>query len=175
MESELSDDSHHWNLICQQVMMAPLGISVPLLSRDFGFNKDQWDGYATERERLINHIEGNSLDNNVVLTVDIHTFWANEVSGILQDNTLVEFVVSSVTTANSDVVLNQMGDFLGAFLGTSSEEAIKFFNPHIEYSNLSGHGYIILNIDSTRVQSDFYQVGIQDLNYSRSHLTSWEV
>ena len=69
LEGRLDSTDALWKLLCQQVMFAPLP------------NNDAWEGYESERNRLIDFVEGNQIDNNVVLTGDIHTFFANEVPG----------------------------------------------------------------------------------------------
>ncbi len=65
-----------WRLLGQQVMMAQLSVS----GGQTVFNLDQWDGYVPARQRLFDAVRGNNVDNLVVLTGDIHTSWANELT-----------------------------------------------------------------------------------------------
>ncbi|MEZ4979027.1 MAG: alkaline phosphatase D family protein [Chitinophagales bacterium] len=44
---------------------------------DKAVNADQWDGYNSERNRFVNFIENNNVNNPVILTGDIHTSWVN--------------------------------------------------------------------------------------------------
>ena len=62
LEGRLDSTDALWKLLCQQVMFAPLP------------NNDAWEGYESERNRLIDFVEDNQIDNSVVLTGDIHTF-----------------------------------------------------------------------------------------------------
>ncbi len=88
LEGRLDSTDALWKLLCQQVMFAPLP------------NSDAWEGYESERNRLIDFVEDNQIENNVVLTGDIHTFFANEVPGNSTASAMVEFIVGSVTSTS---------------------------------------------------------------------------
>lgn len=152
LETQLSDNSTQWKVICQQVMMAPLEIL------GFPVNADQWDGYNAQRNRLINYIEGNSVGNPVVLTGDIHTAWANNVPGNATSTAAVEFVVTSVTSPGLDVIETALGQVPQSILnifGGAIEGVITGLNPHMQYVNLDDHGYMVLTVDQTKAQGDF--------------------
>ncbi len=65
-------------------------------------NPDQWDGYHAERERFYDHLATEGIGNVVVLTGDIHTSWASDLSADpfnpLAEPLAVEFVTTSVTS-----------------------------------------------------------------------------
>ncbi len=145
LENQLADNTTDWKIICQQVMMAPLEI--------FGnaVNSDQWDGYSAQRNRLINYIENNNIENPVVLTGDIHTAWVNNVPGNASTSAAVEFVVTSVTSPGLDF-LNGLGGL------------ITTFNPHIQYVNLQEHGYMVLTVDQNKAQGDYVWLNIESLD-----------
>jgi alkaline phosphatase D len=162
LSAEMQASNAQWKVMGQQVMMAPLEI--------FGFpvNLDQWDGYAAERQRVYDSILTRNIDNVVVLTGDIHTAWANDLPDAGYDpstgaNSIgVEFVTTSITSSNS--VINQ------------GQQLIQLANPHMKYINLSEHGFLVLDINKTRTQSDFYFVNdIAAPNYGYSREASWYV
>ena len=73
-----------WNVIAQQVVMAPVRILNParLLGRDGPpevVNLDQWDGYTRSRARVLAALAEARTPNPVVLSGDIHTAWVNEL------------------------------------------------------------------------------------------------
>lgn len=153
-----------WKLLGQQVMMAPL--EIPILGP---INTDQWDGYRAERQRVYDSILVNNIDNVVVLTGDIHTAWANDLPGSGYDPNTgagsigVEFVTSSITTTNSVV--------------SAGATLIQSANPHMKYINLNDHGYMILDINQTRTQADFWFVDdvFSPSNYTQSWKQGWHV
>jgi alkaline phosphatase D len=141
-------DNIQWKMLTQQVMFAPLkmlGITL---------NADQWDGYESERQEILNYLYGMGITNTVILSGDIHTSWANDVPnptmGDYGDNgqgsACVEFVTPSVTSPSVD-----FGNGVGAW-------AIQNANPHIKWVNLIERGYYILDINTERCQADWYFV-----------------
>ena len=160
LSNRLSNSNAQWKVLAQQVMMAPLKI--------FGVavNGDQWDGYPAERERVLNHIESNNINNVVVLTGDIHSSWANDLPTSGYDASLmvgsagVEFVTPSVTSP-------------GINLGVAST-LIQASNSHMKYVDLSQHGFVLLDINQTRTQADWFYVNTIDQSSSSfSYATSY--
>lgn len=147
---ELRASTAQWKLIGNQVLMAPVNASF-LQSVVDPFLADTWYGYQAERERVFDSILDNNVTDVVVLTGDIHTAWANNLENNNGDNVAVEFVCSSITKQNADL-LNQLGNTLGV-------PAVKGFNPHVKYLDLTSHGYYTLDINHSRAQADFYIVG----------------
>ncbi len=142
LTTNLQNSTARWNLLGNQVMMAPLEV--------FGtpVNKDQWDGYAYEREQFQNFVTNNNIGNLVVLTGDIHTSWVNDLplsnydASNCQGSIGVEFVVTSVTSTSFNLPV--------------SVSLIKFANPHVQYAEITKRGYMILDVNKNRVQGDYY-------------------
>ncbi len=162
LTGKLDSSSSQWKILAQQVMMAPLEIL------GYPVNGDQWDGYPAERDRVYNHILTNNIQNVVVITGDIHSSWGNDLptSSYNSSNGAgsagVEFVAPSVTSPGFPLAW-------GA-------PAIQASNGHIKYCNLDLHGFIILDINQTRTQSDWYYVNTIDSSSSAfSYGDSWYV
>ena len=156
LSNEMETSDATWKVLGQQVMMAPL------LAFGFPVNTDQWDGYTAERQRVYDSILTKNIQNVVVLTGDIHTAWANDLPGSGYNSSTgansvgVEFVTTSITSFNSVVNLGQ--------------QLIQLANPHMKYINLSDHGFLLLDVNKTRTQGDFYFIDDIDninRNYSR--------
>ncbi len=158
----LSNTQAKWKIVGQQVMLAPL--TAPLIGV---VNADQWDGYQGDRNRVINHVMSNNIENVVVLTGDIHTSWGNDIpipGGNYNANTgagsaFVEFVTTSITSASSPFPVSQ--------------SIIQQFNPHVRYANLNEKGYTILDIDNDKTQADWVFVStISAETYTESNAAS---
>lgn len=151
--NQLKSSTAGWRLLGQQVMVAPLRITV--LGTTYIVNPDQWDGYPADRRRIMDSLIQNTIGNVVFLTGDIHTSWGNDLPfgpgsyspSTGAGSTAVEFVTPSITSANAS--------FLGNFANPS---VVQSQNPHIKYTDLSRHGYLILDITSQKVQGDWYFV-----------------
>lgn len=152
LTNNLGTSTKQWNILGNQVMIAPLELVGTTL------NYDQWDGYNYEREQLMNYVVNNNVNNFVVLTGDIHTSWVNDIplsnydAGNCTGSAGVEFVVTSVTST-SFLTFN-VPNFV-----------IQTSNPHNQYFNLAERGYGILDVNKQRTQFDYYYVNdIEDPN-----------
>jgi len=165
----LSASTASWRMIGQQVMFAELNIVRTLdAARTLGLedvsafngqllslNMDQWDGYVADRQRVLDTLSGDGIDNTVIFTGDIHTSWANEVyadSGNLLENTLspplaAEFVTPSVTSPG----------FPEQIAGLA-EAAVQLANPHMKYVELKSPGFILVDVTTERTQAEFLYV-----------------
>ena len=140
LKNELSSTAQPWKILGNQVMVG----AVNLLGSPV--NTDSWDGYPAERQRLFNHLSSQNIDNTVVVTGDIHTSWALN----LQNGNIpvgVEFVSPSVTSPGSPINLSAL---------------ITIQNPHIKYVELTKKGFVLVDIDTNRVQGDWYYINTLD-------------
>ncbi|MBA2611212.1 MAG: alkaline phosphatase D family protein [Bacteroidetes bacterium] len=161
-KNKMDSSTAQWKVLGQQVMMAPLQVF------GNGFNGDQWDGYPAERDRIYNHVLTNNISNMVVITGDIHSSWANDLPTASYNSSTgggsagVEFVTPSVTSPGLSIPL-----------GAS---AIMAANGHIKYTNLTAHGYVIMDINQNRTQADWYHLTtVDNPSTAYTYATSFKV
>lgn len=143
LTNELSNSTAQWKVLGNQVMFAPLTIFGQVL------NDDAWDGYPAERQNVLDHISNNNIENFTVITGDIHTSWALDIENG-SDNVGVEFVTPSITSP-------------GAPLNVGS--VLMLENQHLKYVDLIEHGFVILDVNTNRIQADwFYVTSLDDFN-----------
>jgi len=137
----------------------------PQLRVDRFANLDQWDGYPTERARLLNLLRERNVKNLIAITGDIHTF----IAGYLKTNfdnlaerpVGVELVVASVTSGNlSELIASQTSAqrtpvsgapmpavALSEFpIGLLIAPVIQLNNPHMAFFDSSTHGYCVMEV-----------------------------
>jgi alkaline phosphatase D len=157
-----------WKFLGQGVMFAQLkGVGAANAAGGGVFlNSDQWDGYQPARNRIYDIINGNAgqpgVGNVVVLTGDIHSSWAADLtqdpnnpdvaSGGYNPATgagsrAVEFVGTSVTSPGIDTDTN------GGIAGF-----LRSVNPHFKYINLHRRGYMLVDVDPERVVCEWWFV-----------------
>jgi alkaline phosphatase D len=124
-----------------------LGSSVEMMAWDgvpgMPVNPDGWDGYAAERRELLTHVRDRGIRDVTVLTGDIHTFVAGDVSPSGRGDeapVATEFVGGSVTSVFTDEPLaNEM----------------RRSNPHWKFVEFTRRGYGVLEARPEELRVDF--------------------
>jgi alkaline phosphatase D len=141
-----------WNLIAQQLLMAPLDEQPGAGQRWW---TDSWDGYPAARTRILQHLHSRQIANPVVLGGDIHSFWATDLKLDFADPTsatvATEFVGTSVTSGG------QSQDFFSRLLPD---------NPHIRYFEGRRRGYARCELSRDRWRTEF--IGLDDVRNAGS-------
>ena len=124
-----------WNLIAQDVLMAQLRERTR--DGDIQYWVDDWNGYPAARQRLISHLHAARVANPVVLTGDIHSFWANDLKLDFDD-------------AASPVVATELVGTSVSAHPPPYDLFVKFLpdNPHVRYFESRKRGYATLDIDA---------------------------
>jgi alkaline phosphatase D len=136
----LAHSKARWNLIAQDVLMAQLrrkrdGIDA--------FWTDDWNGYPANRARLLHHIYDAKVSNPVVISGDIHSFFANDLKLDFDDESspvvASEFVGSSISSYGPpyDAIAKALPD-----------------NPHVHFFDSRQRGYVVVDVmpDTMQVQ-----------------------
>ncbi|MCU7374312.1 alkaline phosphatase D family protein [Paucibacter sp. O1-1] len=168
LSARLRSTPARWKLLGQGVMFAQLkGVAATNAAGGGVFlNADQWDGYQPARERIYAVLKGDAqhapVDNVVVLTGDIHSSWAadltqdpnnpnpagggyNPATG--EGSRAVEFVGTSVSSPGIDTDGNGA---IASFL--------RSVNPHFKYINLHRRGYMLLDLTPQRAVCEWWYV-----------------
>lgn len=149
LANQYNNSTAKWRLLGQQVMVGQLRI-VGTPVEQFYLNADQWDGYPEARRALWDQIENS---NTVILTGDIHTSWAMDITrdpdALLgaYDSIAVEFVTPSVTSPGLPEV------------EAAGNDGLPLMNPHMKFVDLGNHGYTILDITPERVENQWWFTG----------------
>jgi len=131
-----------WNVIAQDVMMARLiqrGADGML-----GQWTDSWGGYPANRDRLLRHIRDTRVANPVVLSGDIHSYWANDLKQNFDDprgaTVATEFIATSISALPPPY---------DAFV------ELLPLNPHVRYFESRLRGYMTVDIAAKRMTTRF--------------------
>lgn len=151
LKDRLARSSAAWKVLGSSVMMmsldAPNGQPV---------NHGQWDGYVPERRELMEHVLAQGIDGVTVVSGDIHTFFAGQVTTTgRSDGTpaATEFIGSSISSQGLE------GNFGGE---ENSEEialvagpGVQTFNPHMAFADFERRGYKVLECRPDELLVDF--------------------
>ena len=180
--NRLRNSQARWKVLGQGVMFAQLKVVAGANASGGGvyFNSDQWDGYQPARDRVYAVLKGGNgqppVDNVVVLTGDIHSSWAADLTQDPNNSDLasggynpttgegsraVEFVGTSVSSPGVD------SDTSGAVANN-----LKASNPHFKYVNLHRRGYMLVDVTPQRVVGEWWFV---DTVASRSNIETFAI
>ncbi len=104
-----------------------------LLDSAIPFNPDAWDGYAFEREDILNHAR-QVQSRLVVLAGDTHNAWASQLTTDAGEPVGVEFACPSVSSPGAEAVI---GDDLAALFAPFAVTLMD----DLKYANLRLRGY----------------------------------
>ncbi len=181
LANRLRSSSTRWRFLGQGVMFAQLkGVNAANAAGGGLFlNSDQWDGYQPARNRIYDILRGTgsvpAVNNVVVLTGDIHSSWAadltqdpgnpvvatggyNPITG--EGSHAVEFVGTSITSPG-------INDPSG-----STATLLRGINPHFKYIDLNRRGYMLIDATPERVVAEWWYV---DTVASISHVQTFGV
>jgi alkaline phosphatase D len=152
----LAQSSATWRVLGNPVIMSSVNCShaIPKNSKFM----DMWEGYPAERERLLNFMEKQKMNNVVVVSGDSHTSWSLDLArdpsvlNTSKEQILgVEFATPSLTSANAD-------EFVSTWKAKVAQHILrkKKYNPHLKFVDIIHHGYLILTLTPEEAKGEWF-------------------
>lgn len=152
LQNALGSSNCSWKFLLSEVMFTPMRTSI--FGNSF-VNLDGWDGYPAEREAIYDFIAQQRLENIVALTGDIH---AAIDAKLMRHNASRDAKPVSYEIVGASITSSSLGDHLGGLLGRSAEGIIRSANPHIEWSDIFAHGYVIVQVGREGLKASHIRV-----------------
>src|SRR5262249_3555683 len=136
--SGLANTKAKWNLIAQDVLMAQYHV---WQNDAFVVSTDNWGGYPANRRRLLKRLQEAQVANPVVLSGDIHSFFANDLRlDFDKPNSPIvatEFVGTSISSYGPphDLIAQALPD-----------------NPHVHFFESRRRGYVCVDLERAHMQ-----------------------
>jgi len=136
-----------WNFLAQQTLMAQ-ATRVPIVEPGDGrFWTDGWDGYPAARGRLFDDILKHRPANPVVISGDVHTFYAADLKRdfnrpLSPSNPVIatEFCGTSVTSSSHS---------------QSRTDQLVAQNPHIHFGRSDQRGFVLMEVTPASTSARF--------------------
>ena len=154
LTNELSNSTAKWKLLPMQNLMAGWSVqNVPSfvgIGTNGVLDPSNWDGYDTDRDRVLDYIKDNNVDNVVVLSGDSHVTIVADLTTDPQNTSVyngntgegsvaVEFLPTSISRGNFDEM--GFGWAIGIVTPIMAAE-----NPNHVRANFIDHGYGLLDV-----------------------------
>jgi alkaline phosphatase D len=143
----LDSSAARWNIIAQQTLMAQSTQSTIVTPDDGRFWTDGWDGYPLARERLFGALAKSGAANPLVISGDVHTFYAAELRSdfykpVSSTNPLLatEFCGTSVTSTSRP-----------------QQRTMEYvdMNPHIKFGRSDKRGFMLMEVAPEKTTTHF--------------------
>ncbi|MEC5164176.1 MULTISPECIES: alkaline phosphatase D family protein [unclassified Janthinobacterium] len=162
LEEGLRTSPARWNILAQQTLMAQASQVPVARDGDGRFWTDGWDGYPMARQRLFDALQSSRAANPLVLSGDVHTFYAAE----LRRDPL------RPPSARNPVLATE---FCGTSITSPSRpqartEQYVAMNPHIQYGRSDKRGFMLLEVTPARTTTLFQ--GLADVHDANSALAT---
>ena len=160
---QLENSSARWKVIGNQVLM-----SLWKLTADSYGNDDQWQGYKARNE-LVGFLRDHQISNVVVLTGDVHSSWAMDVT--------VDDGSYTPETRDAAVAVEFVAPGISSPPGIPPEVAEIFASEsHVRGYENERRGYLILDLQPGKAQSDWFLLdGVGEGEGNQTHWASWAV
>lgn len=144
-----------WKIVGQQILVAHI-------VQDDAVDNDAWDGYNQNRDRMLNTIRDNNIDNVIFLSGDSHASWLSEVTpleslnGTAYDPSTgngsyaVEFGGTAVTSPS------QYGEHSSTAEYTAQAEKLVQTNKGLHFAEGQYRGFFTLALNEDRALATFY-------------------
>ncbi|MDX6665743.1 MAG: alkaline phosphatase [Solirubrobacteraceae bacterium] len=158
VKSALSASKANWKVMANELMVMPAKV---LGGSYYGY--DNWQGYPTEREELLQHIKTKAIKDVVFVTGDIHTFIVGDVRTQMGEgeNVALEFVGGSITSqglgetnldAGSGVIIK--GNDQDPSTDPNIINALRGQNPWVDMADFDHHGYGVMEAGTDGMTCD---------------------
>ena len=142
-----------WNILAQQTLMAQSSQTAVSHEGEGKFWTDGWDGYPAARLRLMEDLQKHKPSNPIVISGDVHTFYAANLKRDFYNK----------ASASNPVLATE---FCGTSVTSSSrpqERTDQYVaqNPHIKYGRSDKRGFMLVDVSQTRMQTHF--LGLDDV------------
>ena len=151
-----------WNILTQQTLMAQCDLGADSNSPQAKFWTDGWDGCPAGRRRLFDDIQKHQPANPVVISGDVHTFYATNLKRDFDAKAspgnpilATEFCGTSLTSDSRP---------------QSSTEQILARNHHIKYGRSDKRGFMLMEISEKKMLTHF--VALDDVLKADSGITT---
>ena len=169
--NELQNSSAKWKLVGNQKLLSHFSIAGldPYIPGGAGADEKSWDGYAEEREDILEFIRDNDIDNVMILSGDAHFVVIADVpidpldgqnynGNTGEGSVCVEYLPSGISSPN----INERGvptGLQGLLRGIAYAA-----NPHQRWLEFMDNGYGIIHIRPDSIEAETWLLDCQSVN-----------
>jgi alkaline phosphatase D len=156
--SESAERGATWRVVGSQIVFAHVDRNA-LDQNGHGVNVDAWDGYQSNKNRTLNHLYSNNINNNIFLAGDSHASWVSDLvwldeksydSKTGEGSIGVEFAGSAVSSPCP------YGENITLATANNYSHIIESSNSELQWQDLYYRGYFELHFTKDKVDANFF-------------------
>lgn len=156
--SESADRGATWRIVGSQIVFSTVNQSAAYGPAN-PLNYDAWDGYQANKNRTLNHLYSNKINNNIFIAGDSHASWVSDLvwlnekeydSSTGEGSIGVEFAGSAVSSPCP------YGANISIATANNYSSTIITSNHEIQWQDLYYRGYFELHFSPDEVQANFF-------------------
>jgi alkaline phosphatase D len=173
----LTSSDHTWKIWGNEYLLMPTRIDLsplplpPAFAHQFYLGADAWDGQPSRRDFLLKNLAG--VDNLVVITGDIHAFFAGFAAPSDDPGArVIELVTSSVTSTTFGPILERLAvadptlmNVPGAVdLARNIRDLLIGLdtNPHIAHADVVRNGFVSVELDGAALTATMHAIANEE-------------
>lgn len=133
-------------------------------------NTDQWDGFRSERAEILSALDRANVQNLLVCTGDIHSFYAAELhvdfDAPRPKPVGVEYVTAGISSASLKELIakfipsgSPLEFVVNAWTGAADRVLLESNTPFLRYADTTAYGFALMSVDGQKAEATFVQVG----------------
>ncbi|MET0267960.1 MAG: alkaline phosphatase D family protein [Duganella sp.] len=168
LDEGLSSSPARWNILAQQTLMAQNSQLPFKREEDVRIWTDGWDGYPAARQRLLESLHNSRAANPLVLSGDVHSFFAAEIS---------RHPTRTVSRSNPVLATELCGTSITSPSRPQKRtEEYVAMNPGIKYGKSDQRGFMLLTITPDTTTAHFQALAnVQDAGSALATAASFVV
>lgn len=133
-------------------------------------NADQWDGYRSERAEILDALSKANVQNLLVCTGDIHSFYAAELHVDFDAPAVkpvgVEYVTAGISSASLEQLMSKfiaadspLRFVVDAWTAAADQVLLDSNAPYLRHADTNAYGFALMTIDGAKAEATFVEVG----------------
>jgi alkaline phosphatase D len=150
-----------WRVVGNQVVFSRMTLGI---LTDTPFNRDQWDGYLANRDRVYQHLEEGRINNTVMLSGDSHAAWVSDLAWLGKRDYDEDTGKGAFGVELAGTAVTSSSPLSGAtpkFVANLLSKWLVGQNPELQWQDLYYRGYFEMSVGYEAIKATFF--GIPDI------------
>lgn len=158
--SESAQRGATWRVVGSQIVFSHIDRNA-LDQNGHGVNGDAWDGYQSNKNRTLNHLYMNNINNNIFLAGDSHASWVSDLVWLDEKSYDSETGAGSIGVEFAGSAVSSpcpYGENITLATANNYSHIIESTNSELQWQDLYYRGYYELHFTKDKVDANFFGV-----------------